>query len=54
MTYDRATYRERTTVTDAGNGTLAVKHELADTEGNPTGDDSVTFTIGFEAAPVTL
>lgn len=54
VTYDRATYRVRTTVTDAKNGMLAVKHELADTEGNPTGDDSVTFTNGYEAAPVTL
>ena len=54
VTYDRAAYRVRTTVTDAGNGTLAVKHELADAEGNPTGDDSVTFTNGYEAAPVTL
>lgn len=54
VTYDRATYRVRTTVTDAGNGKLAVKHELADAEGNPTGDDSVTFTNGYEAAPVTL
>lgn len=54
VTYDRATHRVRTTVTDAGNGTLAVKHELADAEGNPTGDDSVTFTNGYEAAPVTL
>lgn len=54
VTYDRATYRVRTTVTDAKNGTLAVKHELADAEGNPTGDDSVTFTNGYEAAPVTL
>lgn len=54
VTYDRATYRVRTTVTDAGNGTLAVKHELADAEGNPTGDDSVTFANGYEAAPVTL
>lgn len=54
VTYDRATYRVRTTVTDAGNGTLAVKHELADAEGNPTGDDSVAFTNGYEAAPVTL
>ncbi|RHB12801.1 Cna B-type domain-containing protein [Collinsella sp. AM41-2BH] len=54
VTYDKATYRVRTTVTDAGNGTLAVKHELADAEGNPTGDDSVTFTNGYEAPPVTL
>lgn len=54
VTYDRATYRVRTTVTDAGNGTLAVRHELADAEGNPTGGDSVTFTNGYEAAPVTL
>ena len=54
VTYDKATYRVRTTVTDAGNGTLAVKHELADAEGNPTGDDSMTFTNGYEAAPVTL
>lgn len=54
VTYDKATYRVRTTVTDAGNGTLAVKHELADADGNPTGDDSVTFTNGYEAAPVTL
>lgn len=54
VTYDRATYRVRTTVADAGNGTLAVKHELADAEGNPTGGDSVTFTNGYEAAPVTL
>ena len=54
VTYDRATYRVHTTVTDAGNGTLTVKHELADAEGNPTGDDSVTFTNGYEAAPVTL
>ena len=54
VTYDRAIYRVRTTVTDAGNGTLAVKHELADAEGNPTGDDSVTFTNGYKAAPVTL
>lgn len=54
VTYDRATYRVRTTVTDAGNGTLAVKHELADAEGNAVGDDSVTFTNGYEAAPVTL
>ena len=54
VTYDRATYRVRATVTDAGDGTLAVRHELADVEGNPTGDDSVTFTNGYEAAPVTL
>lgn len=54
VTYDRATYRVRTTVTDAGNGTLTVKHELADAEGNPTGDTSVTFINGYEAAPVTL
>lgn len=54
VTYDRATYRVRTTVADAGNGTLAVKHELADAEGNAAGDDSVTFTNGYEAAPVTL
>lgn len=54
VTYDRATYRVRTTVTDAGNGKLAVKHELVDAEGNPMGDDSVTFTNGYEVAPVTL
>lgn len=54
VTYDRATYRVRTTVTDAGNGTLAVKHDLVDAEGNPTGDGSVTFTNGYKAAPVTL
>ena len=54
VTYDRATHRVRTTVADAKNGTLTVKHELADVEGNPTGDDSVTFTNGYEAAPVTL
>lgn len=54
VTYDRATYRARTTVTDAGNGMLTVRHELADAEGNPTGGDSVTFTNGYEAAPVTL
>ena len=54
VTYDRATYRVRTTVADAGNGKLAVKHELADAEGKPTGDGSVTFTNGYEAAPVTL
>ena len=54
VTYDRAAYRVRTTVADAGNGTLTVRHELVDAEGNPTGDDSVTFTNGYEAAPVTL
>lgn len=54
VTYDKTTYRVRTTVTDAGNGALAVKHELADAEGKPTGDGSVTFTNGYEAAPVTL
>lgn len=54
VTYDKTTYRVRTTVTDAGNGTLAVKHELMDAEGNAAGDDSVTFTNGYEAAPVTL
>lgn len=54
VTYDRATYRVRTTVTDAGNGMLTVRHELADAEGNPMGDDSVTFANGYEAAPVTL
>lgn len=54
VTYDRATYRVRTTVTDAKNGTLTIKHELVDAEGNPTGGDSVTFTNGYEAAPVTL
>lgn len=54
VTYDKTTYRVRTTVTDAKNGTLAVKHELMDAEGNPTGDDSATFTNGYEAAPVTL
>lgn len=54
VTYDRAAYRVRTTAADAGNGTLTVRHELADAEGNPTGDDSVTFTNGYEAAPVTL
>lgn len=54
VTYDRAAYRVRTTVADAGNGTLTVKHELADAEGNAVGDTSVTFTNGYEAAPVTL
>lgn len=54
VTYDRATYRVRTTVTDAGNGMLTVRHELADAESNPTGGDSVTFTNGYEAASVTL
>lgn len=54
VTYDRATYRVRTTVTDAGNGMLTVRHDLVDAEGNPTGGDSVTFTNGYEAAPVTL
>lgn len=54
VTYDRATYRVRTTVTDAKNGTLTIKHELVDAEGNPTGGDSVTFTNGYEAASVTL
>lgn len=54
VTYDRAAYRVRTTAADAGNGTLTVKHELADAEGNAVGDDSVTFTNGYEAVPVTL
>ncbi|RGJ07425.1 Spy0128 family protein [Collinsella sp. TM09-10AT] len=54
VTYDRATYRVRTTVTDAKNGTLTVKHELTDAEGNAAGDTSVTFTNGYQAAPVTL
>lgn len=54
VTYDRAVHRVRTTVTDVGNGKLAVKHDLVDAEGNPTGDGSVTFTNGYEAAPVTL
>lgn len=54
VTYDRAVQRVRTTVTDAGNGKLTVKHDLVDAEGNPTGDGSVTFTNGYEAAPVTL
>lgn len=54
VTYDKTTYRVRTTVTDAGNGTLTVRHELADAEGNAVGDTSATFTNGYEAAPVTL
>lgn len=54
VTYDRAVHRVRTTVTDAGNGKLTVKNDLVDAEGNPTGDGSVTFTNGYEAAPVTL
>lgn len=54
VTYDRAAHRVRTTVADAGNGTLTVRHELADAEGNAVGDTSVTFTNGYEAAPVTL
>lgn len=54
VTYDRAVHRVRTTVTDAGNGKLTVKHDLVDAEGNPTGDGSVTFTKGYEAEPVTL
>lgn len=54
VTYDRAVHRVRTTVIDAGNGKLTVKHDLVDAEGNPTGDGSVTFTNGYEAAPVTL
>lgn len=54
VTYDRAVHRVRTTVTDAGNGKLTVKHDLVDAESNPTGDGSVTFTNGYEAAPVTL
>lgn len=54
VTYDKTTYRVRTTVVDAGNGTFAVKHELMDAEGNAANDTSVTFTNGYEAAPVTL
>lgn len=54
VTYDRAVHRVRTTVTDVGNGKLAVKHELMDAEGNAANDTSVTFTNGYEAAPVTL
>lgn len=54
VTYDRAVHRVRTTVTDAGNGKLTVKHDLVVAEGNAVGDGSVTFTNGYEAAPVTL
>lgn len=54
VTYDKTMCRVRTTVTDAGNGTLAVKHELMDAEGNAANDTSVTFTNGYKAAPVTL
>ncbi len=54
VTYDRAIYRVRTTAADAGNGKLTVKHELTDAEGNAVDDASVTFTNGYEAAPVTL
>lgn len=54
VTYDRATYRVRTTVADAKNGTLTVKHELTDAEGNAVGDTSVAFTNSYEATPVTL
>lgn len=54
VTYDKTTYRVRTTVTDAKNGALAVKHELMDAEGNAANKTSVTFTNGYEAAPVTL
>lgn len=54
VTYDKTTYRVRATVTDAGNGTLTVKHELMDAEGNAAGDTSAIFTNGYEAAPVTL
>ncbi len=54
VTYDKTTYRVRTTVADAKNGTLTVKHELMDAEGNPANDISVTFTNGYQAAPVTL
>lgn len=54
VTYDKTTHRVRTTVADAGNGKLAVKHELMDAEGNAANDTSVTFTNGYEAAPVTL
>lgn len=54
VTYDKTTYRVRTTVTDAKNGTLTVKHELTDAEGNAAGDTSAIFTNGYEAAPVTL
>lgn len=54
VTYDKTTYRVRATVTDAGNGTLTVKHELTDAEGNAAGDTSAIFTNGYEAAPVTL
>lgn len=54
VTYDKTMYRVRTTVTDAGNGTLAVKHELMDAEGSAANDTSVTFTNGYKAAPVTL
>lgn len=54
VTYDKTTYRVRTTVTDVKNGALAVKHELMDAEGNAANDTSVTFTNGYEAAPVTL
>lgn len=54
VTYDKTTYRVRTTVADAGNGTLTVKHELMDAEGNAANDTSVTFTNGYKAAPVTL
>ena len=54
VTYDKTTYCVRTTVADAKNGTLTVKHELMDAEGNPANDTSVTFTNGYQAAPVTL
>ena len=54
VTYDKTTYCVRTTVADAKNGTLTVKHELMDAEGNPANDTSVTFTNGYQAASVTL
>lgn len=54
VTYDKTTYCVRTTVADAKNGTLTVKHELMDAEGNPANDTSVTFTNGYQVAPVTL
>ena len=56
VTYDRATYRVRTTVADAKNGTLTVKHGLIEEKETYEAacEEKVTFTNGYEAAPVTL
>ena len=54
VTYDKARYTAKATVTDNGDGTLKIEWSFTDAEGNALENNAITFNNTYEAAPTSV